>query len=131
MRYHEQAKSVLMQTKETNMKPFDLEKARNGAQIVHVDGRNAEEWHYFEQVNTAVVMWEGGSIGWYYTDSRQIGLAPDRVDRVVEYVAFDKAGFYSGFSTIGKTQRALPEAIAYFKVSADEDGGNPTIEEVK
>jgi hypothetical protein len=110
------------------MKPFDLEKARNGAQIVHADGRNAEEWYYFEQVNTVVVMWEGGSIGWYYTNSHQIGLAPDRV---VEYLAFTENGFYSGCSSLDLVKDRYSDAIVYYKVSADEDGDNPTIERVK
>jgi hypothetical protein len=111
------------------MKPFNLEEARKGAQIVNQHGRKAIDWHYFEGSRYPVfIQWESVGVGSYKEDDPTIGLAPDRV---VEYVAFNKSGFYSGRALLNAARIDFPNALVYYKVSADADGGNPTIERVE
>ena len=110
------------------MKPFNLEEARNGAQIVHDDGREAKDWHYFEDaVWPLYIQWENGEVKTYMAGSPKIGLASIRV---VDYVPFTKDGFYTGYPTLKGAKEDYPEAIAFYEVSADEDGGNWSIERV-
>jgi hypothetical protein len=111
------------------MKPFNLEKARNGAQVVHMDGDRARDWHYFEGAEYPVhIQWKSGEVGRYKVTDTYIGIAPNKT---VEYVAFDKDGFYAGRDTLSRAVYNCPDAIAYFKISADEDGEGWSMEKVK
>jgi hypothetical protein len=111
------------------MKPFNLEEARKGAQIVNHHGRKAVDWHYFEGSRYPVfIQWENVGVGSYKEDDPTIGLAPDRV---VEYLAFTENGFYSGCSSLDLVKDRYSDVIAYYKVSADEDGDNWSMERVE
>ena len=110
------------------MKPFNLEEARKGAQIVHVDGRKAKDWYYFGGARWPIhIQWEGGNVGSYTEADPRIGLF---VKQVVEYVAFDEDGFYAGRDTLNLAVDNCPNAIAYFKLSADEGANGWSMEKV-
>jgi hypothetical protein len=110
------------------MKPFDLEEARKGAQIVHLSGDKAKDWHYFNgRQDPVYVQWEDNLIVGYSEDDPAIGLV---IDRVEEYVPFTTDGFHTGYPTLKMAQEDYPDAITFYKVSAEEDGGNWSMERV-
>lgn len=116
------------------MEKFDLEKAKQGRQIVHKDGWTAIDWHYFNgTIFPVFIQWKGsklgqGSVSWYSQDDPDIGLAPERV---VEYVPFDGTEFYSGHETRERAINVQYGDVCIFKVSCNPDGSDPTIERVE
>lgn len=133
------------------MDPFDIEKAKQGRQIVHEDGRKALRFMRFPEARDTgkivFVFWDNGSWNNYYEDGRtfaedanpDIGLAPERI---VEYVAFvanspskeSARGFYDGRNSIESAKNSphiASDLAAVFKVSCNPDGTDPQIELVE
>lgn len=124
------------------MEKFDLEKAKQGRQIVHKDGRKVSDWYAFmigsQEINLMVqfencyevygyTIRRDGSI---YPDST-IGLAPERVEGHLTvhqgHIMTTKYG--ADYDIV--VENPLEDLDVLFKVSCNPDGSDPTIERVE
>ena len=126
------------------MEKFDLEKAKQGRQIVHRDGYKAIDWHYFEGADYPIsVMWDIRTFSplsynlygkpYEGDDVVCIGLAPERV---VEYINLYRDQLCSSIHrtldrAIMASEGPEDDLMARYKFSVNPDGSDPTIERVE
>lgn len=115
------------------MEKFDLEKAKQGRQIVHEDGDKAMDWHYFEGDTYPIfVQWSApGSVSRYKLDSPDIGLAPERVEGHLTVYQGNLMTTKYGADYDVVVENPLEDLDVLFKVSCNPDGSDPTIEKVE
>jgi len=117
------------------MEKFDLEKAKQGRQIVHKDGTKAKDFHIFTVAGWAgkifviYIQWETDDFNMYSSDNGfdDIGLAPERV---VEVLAVKEDGCYCGSESYDDALK-YGGVIAVFEITYNPDGSDPTIERVE